>query len=370
MGLEVRRLEPGQLQQLFRFRHAVFVGELGALVSREEIERGYMTDPLDEVGWNYGAFLDGALIGSLRVVDLGRVPDPGPLVEKYRLGPAIERFGIESLCHVGRLALAPEVRSGNVLAALIVRAYAEALERRLHVAVSDCSPYLLPLYETLGYRAFGAPFNDRVYGLKLPILLLIRDLAHIRALRSPFAAAAERVEPDDGAARWFRETYPTHASDPGQVASARVLDVAAAFLGREHLHSHSLLLDLEPGEVQSLLAQAVTVRAQPGDFLIRRGLKEANLYFLLGGVIKVLDDSGREVLLLGKGDFVGEMALLTNATRSADVLACEPTECILINARTLERLFDANPRLYAKLMRNIARSLVVRLQAAVPREST
>src|SRR5262249_30738727 len=124
--------------------------------------------------------------------------------------------------------------------------------------------------------------------------------------------------------------------------------------------------DLEPAEVQSLLAQAVTLRAQPGDFLIRRGLKEANLYFLLGGVVRVQDDAGREVLLLGKGDFVGEMALLTNAARSADVVACAPTECVLINSRTLERLFETAPRLYAKLMRNIARSLAVRLQASIP----
>jgi hypothetical protein len=360
---QVRLLEGAEAQGLFEFRQQIFFGELGARLSREEIERGYMVDSLDEIGWNYGAFLEGKLVGSLRLVDLARVPDPAPLIEKYRLAPMIERFGLPSMCQIGRLALASEVRSGAALVSLICRAYLDGRRHGFRLAVSDCSPYLLPHYETLGYRCYGEAFNDRAYGLKVPILLLAGDLTHLRALRSPFARITEGQPSDEDAAAWFRATYPAYSTEGGQPYSVRRLEVLAETVGFEPLARRSLFLGLNPEEVRTLLTQSTTMKLRAGDYLIRRGLREANLYFLLGGMVEVLDEEGRGLLKLGEGEFLGEMAALLDSPRTADVVAREASECLLINSRTLERLLENQPRLYGKVMRNVARSLALRLRA-------
>src|SRR5207245_873638 len=123
MALEVHLLQREQLPDLYRFRYDVFFEELGALLSAEEIKRGYITDPLDTVAYNYGLYDGTAIVGSGRVVDLGRLPSYEELARKYALTPVISRFGIKAICHAGRLALAPSFRSGPALARLIMKVF-------------------------------------------------------------------------------------------------------------------------------------------------------------------------------------------------------------------------------------------------------
>ena len=366
MALSVRLLERDALPELFRFRYDVFYQELSALLAPDEIRRGYMSDPLDEIGRNYGLYNSGTLVGALRVVDLGDVPDLEALNTRFKLARLSPKFSISEIGQVGRLALAPTVRSGLALVRLVVPAFEEARRRGLRVGVSDCSPYLLPLEEGLGYRQYAEAFNDPAYGLKLPILLLLEDLKHFKAVRSPFVEAASRFASDDTVGAWFSETFPAFARPAAQVPDERedFLDVVAESVASEHIQRYSLFAGLTRNEIDALLNSAVRVHAKPGDYLIRRGLKESHLYFILKGVVKVLDERGRVLTPLGKGDFLGEIALLTGSSRSADAVVAEPCECLLISARTLDTLLKTAPDLYGKTMRNIARALAVRLRAA------
>lgn len=371
MGLSVRVLEQEALPELFRFRYDVFYQELSALLSPEEIRSGYMSDPLDEVGHNYGLYNSSALVGAIRVVDVGDLPDPDAMTKRYKLTRLLPKFAMSEICHVGRLALAPTVRSGLALVRLIVPAFEDGRRRGLRLAVSDCSPYLLPLEEGLGYRQYAEPFNDPAYGLKLPILLLLEDIEHFKSVRSPFLEAASRLPGDDAAGAWFSQNFPEFAKHAAQAPAERehFLDVVAESVASEHIQRHSLFAGLNKSEIDALLNSSVRVRAKAGDYLIRRGLKESHLYFILNGVVEVLDESGRQLTSLGKGDFIGEIALLTGANRSADVVATQACECLLINSRTLEAMLKTAPELYGKTMRNIARALAVRLQAATAARS-
>ena len=366
MALSVRLLGQDALPELFRFRYDVFYQELSALLSPEEIRRGYMSDPLDEIGRNYGLYNASALVGAVRVVDLGDLPDPDAMNRRYKPTRFAPKFPLSEICHVGRLALAPNVRSGVALVRLIVPAFEEGRRRGLRLAVSDCSPYLLPLEEGLGYRQYAEPFNDPVYGLKLPIMLLLEDLEHLKAVKSPFVEAASHFPSDDTAGAWFSETFPEFVKRAAQAPADRehFLDVVAESVASEHIQRHSLFAGLNRSEIDALLNSSVRVVARPGDYLIRRGLKESHLYFILSGVVEVLDEGGRVLTPLGKGDFLGEIALLTGANRSADAVARETCECLLISARTLEGMLKTAPELYGKTMRNIARALAVRLRAA------
>jgi hypothetical protein len=360
VGLEVALLQRNELPELYRFRHDVFFGELRAHLSNEEVVRGYMVDALDEVAFNY-ALRDGPnIVGSLRTVDLERVPSLAELEKKYSLMPILDRFSADAACQVGRLAIAPQCRSGVALTKLIKKAYEDCVRlRRRKVVVSDCSPYLLPVWEALGYRCYGPAFNDPIYGLKLPILLLLEDVAHLKAVHSPFAAVAAKigVKADDSVRSWFSNTYPQFSSNSsGSTASTHGLP-------EKWLEQHSLFLGLGPEEVHSLLRDEVIVEVRPRDYLILRGLKEEHLYFVLEGTVEAVDEAGNVLAQFGKGDFVGEMAFLTGAVRTADVVVREPAKCILITARTFSKLDAAQPALYGKVMRNIARTLAVRLQA-------
>lgn len=364
MSLEVALLGRERLPELYRFRHSVFFEELGALLSPEQIERGLMTDALDEVAFNY-ALLDGSdIVGSLRFVDLHRVVARAELVKKYSLEPIIERFGASGIAISGRLALAARYRSGIALIRLIAKGVEDARSRGIKVGVSDCSPYLLPFEERLGYRRYAEPFNDPVYGLKLPILLLGEGVKYLSSVRSPIARVAADFEGDETVEDWFQKTYPQFSAASGQLRPAKdQWERAAEVLGRRRSEQLPFLSGLDPEEVQVLFDGAVSLSVTRGHYLIRKGMKEDHLYLILRGGADAVDATGSVVQRFGAGDIVGESAFLTNSPRSSDVVVRECTECVLIDSRTLSRSDAKRSQLYEKVLRNIAWMLAPRLKA-------
>ena len=363
MSLEVRLLDPDQLSSLYRLRYEIFFRELGALLSEDEIRRGSIADPLDEIGYNYGLCDSSRILGSIRVVDLAQIPECESILKRFSLEKIVTEFGFESICLVGRLALAPACRYGTALARLCLKAYEDGRRRRLKVAISDCSPYLLPLYTKLGYRCYGDVINDPLYGPKLPILLSLEDALYFSAIRSPFAKIAAELPASTSVTDWFNNTFAAWRLKVGDpiYSDSNLLDVTADLLGTEHLQRHSLFQGFSHIEISELLHEAVFLYPKPGDYLIRKGLREKHLFFVLDGLIETLDNSGRPSIPHGKGDVVGGDGILVDCARTADVVVNTPAKCLVISGRTLERLESKRPQVFTKVLRNVGKSLGLQL---------
>jgi len=98
--------------------------------------------------------------------------------------------------------------------------------------------------------------------------------------------------------------------------------------------------------------------------IVRAGDSTDSLYVLISGSAKVLnsDEDGREVILtlLGPGEFFGEMGLIDGSPRSADVMATETCELLVITKNDFIRCLSEN----FDLCLNIMKSLVQRLREA------
>lgn len=102
---------------------------------------------------------------------------------------------------------------------------------------------------------------------------------------------------------------------------------------------------------------------QAGDVIFHRGDHgEHALFIERGAVDVVIDKDGAEVVIakLGKGEIVGEMSMIDDAPRSADVVATEETEVIVIQrSRFIKPLTSADP-----MMSLILRVLLTRFRNA------
>jgi CRP-like cAMP-binding protein len=121
---------------------------------------------------------------------------------------------------------------------------------------------------------------------------------------------------------------------------------------------------LEPGALAQI-AEGLEARTfAPGEHLLRRGEPGDHMLVIRSGQVRVplLDGQGREkaVFLLGEGDLVGEMALLTGEARTADVLAEVETTTLVFHRATLEPLLAAHPPLAAFLTEILGRRLLER----------
>ncbi|MBI4239014.1 MAG: cyclic nucleotide-binding domain-containing protein [Deltaproteobacteria bacterium] len=133
---------------------------------------------------------------------------------------------------------------------------------------------------------------------------------------------------------------------------------------------HDVMITLFSGLDAAALA-GVRQRAEPRDFdgnvaIIREGEPGDALYIIVQGTVAIIKHaaSGRGDLLgiLGRGEYVGEMALLTVAPRSASVITLEPVKTLAISHAHFGQFVEQFPGAGAQIFRTFATTLSARLQ--------
>jgi CRP-like cAMP-binding protein len=137
----------------------------------------------------------------------------------------------------------------------------------------------------------------------------------------------------------------------------------------EMVKDHRLLRGLNEQTCRRLAETLQAETALPGQTLMAEGETASHMFLVLAGELEVLHkgdaDHDVRVALLGPGDWVGEMAILGGAPRSATVRAVAPTLLLRLTAADVEEHLarDAASE-YAKLLMNVARELARRLRVA------
>ncbi len=99
------------------------------------------------------------------------------------------------------------------------------------------------------------------------------------------------------------------------------------------------------------IADEIDLRS--GRVLIAEGTKGGEFFILIEGSADVMRGS-RKIDTVGGGDFVGEMALVTDHPRSATVKATSPVRALVVKKADFRRLLAANPLVAFKVMNAIA----------------
>jgi hypothetical protein len=349
---------------LYRFRYQVYVEEYG-MTSEADHERRWLRDAYDDEAVSYALFDDSGVVGSLRCTYIADLADPSALIEKFAMQPAIARFGRASALTTSRFILAPHLRHGRAIFRLMQAAHEDAVARGARLNFGDCSPHLLPFYEQMGYRRYSAGFNDTAFGYKLPIVMVIRDRAHMLSVRSPLARLVAEEADDADARAWFLATYPAFAASmtAAILDTDMFLELLSARISGEPAHHLSIMRGLTREETGRFVAAATVVPLQPGDHIIRAGDHENTVYAILSGLaeVRTAPPPAPPVRFLAAGDTFGEIGFLNGVARTADVTACAPGEVLVLSGEAFDRLLRQEPVIAAKVLRNLASELATRL---------
>ena len=101
-----------------------------------------------------------------------------------------------------------------------------------------------------------------------------------------------------------------------------------------------------------LATRADEVDIQPGRVLCCQGQHADEFFVIEEGTARVVRD-GQYLDELGPGDFFGEMGLLEDAPRNADVIAETPLTVIVLSGPALKELERESPKLARKLSRSV-----------------
>jgi len=101
-----------------------------------------------------------------------------------------------------------------------------------------------------------------------------------------------------------------------------------------------------------LASRADELEVSPGKMLCSKGETAHQFFVIEDGTAKVVRD-GQYLDELGPGDFFGEMGLLDNAPRNADVVAKTPLRLMVLSGRALRDLEREAPGFARRLSRSI-----------------
>ncbi len=111
-------------------------------------------------------------------------------------------------------------------------------------------------------------------------------------------------------------------------------------------------------ELAATLRTAKEREFAAGTTIVREGdTGGLGFYLILSGQVEVRK-GGKSLAKWNTGDFFGEMSLLLDTPRTADVVALEKTRCVMITRWDLRALISTHPDMALKMQAELARRLL------------
>lgn len=111
---------------------------------------------------------------------------------------------------------------------------------------------------------------------------------------------------------------------------------------------------------EARLHERFGLRFEAGDVIFREGDLGSEAYLLEEGrvrLIKRVRGTERSLMVLRPGDFFGESALLSGATRSSTAIAISPGMALALDQATLQHLLQQNPEIASRIVKQVVRRL-------------
>jgi CRP-like cAMP-binding protein len=113
-----------------------------------------------------------------------------------------------------------------------------------------------------------------------------------------------------------------------------------------------------------LLTFCELVLAEQDELIIRKGDLSDSMFLVLSGQVRArLRVGGQDTSLgtMGPGELFGEVAMLSQTARSADVVADAPTRLLRLTSEHFQELMSNHSGLAARMLYNMARQLATRM---------
>jgi len=160
---------------------------------------------------------------------------------------------------------------------------------------------------------------------------------------------------------------------PALLATTRIItlwDLLYLKLGKDPDKTIGLFEGLRPAQAKIVTLMGELKLFPDGQAIVRQGELGNEMFVIIGGKAEVrvnVNGQSRVVRELSRGDVFGEMGLIRHHVRTADVVAAEDVEVLVVNERFLTRMQRRYPRIGAKIFLNVAKILSDRLEREIAR---
>ena len=129
----------------------------------------------------------------------------------------------------------------------------------------------------------------------------------------------------------------------------------------------AFLADLHEADLAVVMRHTQARLYAPGDVAVREGELDRSFFIIKRGSFEVLvptDDGPQRVRVLEPGDLFGEVGFFDGLPRTADVVALEEAEALVLTQAAFQRLRLVHPRLALRFVLDLGRILGERFRAS------
>jgi len=118
----------------------------------------------------------------------------------------------------------------------------------------------------------------------------------------------------------------------------------------------SLFSGLSQKQLKSIGKSGAERKFEPGHVIVKEGETGVGFYLILDGKVEVRKKN-KVLSTLSTNDFFGEMGLIDDQPRSADVVALSPTTTFCLSVWSFTGIVVGNPQIAIKMMKVIVARL-------------
>ena len=353
----------GEKQRIYRLRYRVYVEELHRRLVSVDHKNRLVFDVLDDWGRLLYAQIGTEMVGTVRL-NIGTIDSFAPeLVEmfqmhkfqmfykKYKRQP---KFSFSS-----KYVVARKYRRSQAAFLVIGKSY-ELCRREggVQFSFAGCNPYMIPLYEKMGFQRFGENVEVPEYGCMVPLVVMPEGENHLRAVGSPFLRDARKRSNDETAARWFMQEFPA----AGCFVNSRLVTedelwlILCEKLGQSPRQAMPVLAGLTEEEAKKFLHIGVIHRYSKGERIFSPGDFAHEIHILLSGTLVISSPARNhplETICIKPGDFCGRAALLESGEQTAEATAMTDVELFIVSGMAFMAFSCSQPAIARKVRDNI-----------------
>lgn len=290
------------------------------------------------------AFQDTRIVGSVDVHWGGDEPLPHERTTALRVRDLTGTAEDELIVVLDAMVVHPDHAEKPIELEMLEAAGAFAASVGARWVFTSAEPGHIRPHAALGFQTHGAPGMEPGIGPYVTLVLDLADHEHLESVRSPFRSAARKAaikRAGDAPKPVWRQIYQ-------RLQEARQRDAA-------------LLEHLRDSELAKLLVGSRLAKPARGKRILAKGSRGSDLYMVLSGAVEVRHDE-RSVAVLGEGEVFGEVGLLLDVERTADVYAATDDVAVLrLDEASLTKLFESDPAMGGRLALGLAKALCWKL---------
>lgn len=345
---------------VYRFRYRVYIEEMALKLPAVDHNNKLLYDELDNWGMSLYAQIGSEIIGTQRI-------NIGPLSKfpqdlKHHLSlPRFQKFhnenGFQNFAYTSKLMVGEAYRNSVAMYLLMVKAYELCCIHQVQFCFGICNFHLLRIYEQFGCQRCGqiiaAPGFD---GVLIPVVLLIDDIKHLRAVGSPLLRLARKRGPITSKVReWFHDEFPNHAEiiNSQLVGEEDLWLILSKYLKRNPQHMLPVLRGIAEKDARKFLHSCgIIMKCRMGDYITLSGYTSHTLNILLSGRVRsTTHDSYPNAL---SGQCFGTAGLVGQPRCQEDIYAITDSVILVLIRFSFQKFAHSHPDIAGQILQNIA----------------